>query len=68
MDTKENNNQITLSEAAKQLGIEIYEAADILKRYANLSPLKGDSEISVHGIFQARVLEWGAIAFSEETA
>ena len=21
---------------------------------------------SVHGIFQARVLEWGAIAFSEE--
>ena len=22
---------------------------------------------SVHGIFQARVLEWGAIAFSEET-
>ena len=23
---------------------------------------------SVHGIFQARVLEWGAIAFSEQTA
>ena len=23
---------------------------------------------SVHGIFQARVLEWGAIAFFEETA
>ena len=23
---------------------------------------------SVHGIFQARVLEWGAIAFSEESA
>ena len=23
---------------------------------------------SVHGIFQARVLEWGAIAFSEEGA
>ena len=23
---------------------------------------------SVHGIFQARVLEWGAIAFSEEAA
>ena len=23
---------------------------------------------SVHGIFQARVLEWGAIAFSERTA
>ena len=22
---------------------------------------------SVHGIFQARVLEWGAIAFSEES-
>ena len=22
---------------------------------------------SVHGIFQARVLEWGAIAFSEDT-
>ena len=22
--------------------------------------------LSVHGIFQARVLEWGAIAFSEE--
>ena len=22
---------------------------------------------SIHGIFQARVLEWGAIAFSEET-
>ena len=23
---------------------------------------------SVHGIFQARVLEWGAIAFSEHTS
>jgi len=23
---------------------------------------------SIHGIFQARVLEWGAIAFSELTA
>ena len=23
---------------------------------------------SVHGIFQARVLEWGAIAFSEQNA
>ena len=23
---------------------------------------------SIHGIFQARVLEWGAIAFSETTA
>ena len=23
---------------------------------------------SVHGIFQARVLEWGAIAFSDESA
>ena len=23
---------------------------------------------SIHGIFQARVLEWGAIAFSEKTA
>ena len=23
---------------------------------------------SIHGIFQARVLEWGAIAFSEENA
>ena len=23
---------------------------------------------SVHGIFQARVLEWGAIAFSERSA
>ena len=23
---------------------------------------------SIHGIFQARVLEWGAIAFSEELA
>ena len=23
---------------------------------------------SIHGIFQARVLEWGAIAFSEEVA
>ena len=23
---------------------------------------------SIHGIFQARVLEWGAIAFSEEEA
>ena len=22
---------------------------------------------SIHGIFQARVLEWGAIAFSEQT-
>ena len=23
---------------------------------------------SVHGIFQARVLEWGSIAFSEDTS
>ena len=23
---------------------------------------------SIHGIFQARVLEWGAIAFSKDTA
>ena len=27
----------------------------------------GPSGSSVHGIFQARVLEWGAIAFSEVT-
>ena len=34
--------------------------------------VKSESEVaqpgsSVHGIFQARVLEWGAIAFSEVT-
>ena len=28
----------------------------------------GPPSSSVHGIFQARVLEWGAIAFSEREA
>ena len=46
MDAFENNNPITLSEAAKELGIEIDEAAAILKKNANLSHLKGDAEIS----------------------
>ena len=55
--------QITLTEAAKQLGIEIDEAAGILERYANLSNLNDDSEISnwyysvLEGIVRTRAEE-----------
>ena len=28
--------------------------------------IPGSSDLSIHGIFQARVLEWGAIAFSSQ--
>ena len=44
------------------------------REVAQLCPTLSDSMdrslpgSSVHGIFQARVLEWGAIAFSVETA
>ena len=40
-----------------------------VKKVRNIILSSGTStsyfEIAVHGIFQARVLEWGAIAFSE---
>lgn len=57
------NKLITLSEAAKQLGIEIDEAAGILERYANLSNFNDDSEISnwhysvLEGIVRTRAEE-----------
>ena len=45
-------------------------AAKSLQSYLTLcDPIDGSPPgSSVHGIFQARVLEWGAIAFSSEAA
>ena len=40
---------------------EVAESCPTLSDSTDFSPLGS----SVHGIFQARVLEWGAIAFSE---
>ena len=57
------NTPITLSEAAKQLGIEVDEAIGVLERYANLSNLNEDSEISnwhfsvLEGIIRTRAKE-----------
>lgn len=54
---------ITLSEVAKQLGIEVDDAVGILERYANLSNLNEDSEISnwhynvLEGIIRTRADE-----------
>ena len=42
---------------------EVAQSCPILSDPMDYSPPSS----SVHGIFQARVLEWGAIAFSEET-
>ena len=41
---------------------EVTESCPTLSDPMDCSP----SGSSIHGIFQARVLEWGAIAFSEE--
>ena len=41
---------------------EVAQSCPILRDPMDYSPPGS----SVHGIFQARVLEWGAIAFSEE--
>ena len=43
-------------------------AAKSLQSCPNLCDPIGGSPLgsSIHGIFQARVLEWGAIAFSDE--
>ena len=63
MENTEHNKKNTLSEAAKSLGIEIEEAAGILERYANLSNLNEDSEISkwhysvLEGIVRTRAEE-----------
>lgn len=46
MDTTKINKQITLIEAAKTLGIEVDDAASILKSYVNLSNIKEDSVLS----------------------
>ena len=45
-------------------------AAKLLQSCLTLSDPIDSSPLgsSVHGIFQARVLEWGAIAFSERSA
>ena len=41
---------------------EVTESCPTLRDSMDCSP----PGFSVHGIFQARVLEWGAIAFSDE--
>ena len=41
-------------------GMDLTEAEDIKKKWQ-------ESGSSIHGIFQARLLEWGAIAFSKNT-
>ena len=39
--------------------MDLTEAEDIKKKWQ-------ESGSSIHGIFQARLLEWGAIAFSDK--
>ena len=40
---------------------------EVAQSYPTLhDPMAGYQGSSIHGIFQARVLEWGATAFSEE--
>ena len=42
---------------------EVTQSCPTLSDPLDFSPLGS----SIHGIFQARVLEWGAIAFSKES-
>ena len=49
--------------------IKVKSEGEVAQSYPTLSD-PTDSSLpgsSVHGIFQARVLEWGAIAFSDDT-
>ena len=47
--------------------IKVKSESEVTQSYPTLSDLMdcSPSGSSVHGIFQARVLEWGAIAFSD---
>ena len=47
--------------------MKVKSESEVTQSYLTLSDLMDYSlpGSSVHGIFQARVLEWGAIAFSE---
>ena len=41
--------------------------AEVARRIKGVNEKGSPPGSSIHGIFQARVLEWGAIAFSEST-
>ena len=46
--------------------MKVKSESEVAQSYPTLSdPMEGPPGFSIHGIFQARVLEWGAIAFSE---
>ena len=47
--------------------MKVKSESEVAQSYPTLSDLMDYSlpGSSIHGIFQARVLEWGAIAFSE---
>ena len=48
--------------------MEVKSESELAQSYQTLSDPRDCSlpDSSIHGIFQARVLEWGAIAFSRE--
>ena len=48
--------------------MKVKSESEVAQSYPTLSDPMGCSlpGSSIHGIFQARVLEWGAIAFSEK--
>ena len=48
--------------------MQVKSESEVAQSYPTLSDLMdcGLPGSSIHGIFQARVLEWGAIAFSED--
>ena len=48
--------------------MEVKSESELAQSYPTLSDPRDCSlpDSSIHGIFQARVLEWGAIAFSRE--
>ena len=52
---------------ARTLCVKVKSESEVAQSYLTLSDPKDCSPPgpSVHGILQARVLEWGAIAFSE---
>ena len=50
-------------------GMKVKSESEVAQSYLTLSDLMDCSlpGSSIHGIFQARVLEWGAIAFSKDS-
>ena len=50
-------------------GMKVKSESEVAQLYLTLSDLMDCSlpGSSIHGIFQARVLEWGAIAFSKDS-